>query len=232
MDVGRHRHIHHLRVRQLEVVHQVDIFVDGFHPETWIEVLLFADGRNRVALVVVRRVDERLVRQLQELVEDRVILLARVAVLEIRAPGAADQERVTGKDPPPHVAAHQEGIGIVGMAGRIEHVEAETLDRHPVALRNPHGNDVGRRLLAHHGDAMGLVAQRPEPGDVIGMEMGIDRLDQPEVEFADELQVTLDLFQYRIDDQRLAALAAGDQVGIGAGHAVEQLTEDHRRLLG
>ena len=37
------------------------------------------------------------------------------------------------------------------------------------------------------------------------------------------------LLQTGIDDQRLAAGAAGEQIGVGAGHAVEQLAEDHGR---
>ena len=107
------------------------------------------------------------------------------------------------------------------------HVERNPLDRELVALGEPHRDDVRLGLLAHHGDAMGAVAQRAEPGDVVGVQMRVDRLDQPEIELADELEVTVDLFQHRIDDQRLAAAPAGEQVGVGAGYAVEQLAEDH-----
>ncbi len=68
---------------------------------------------------------------------------------------------------------------------------------------------------------MGAVAQRAQPRDVVGVQMGIDRLDQLEVELADQLQIAVDLLQHRIDDHRLAAGAAGEQIGIGAGDAVE-----------
>ena len=57
----------------------------------------------------------------------------------------------------------------------------------------------------------------------------VDRLDQLEVELVDELEVAVDLLQHRIDDQRLAAAPAGEQIGVGAGHAVEELAEDHGR---
>ena len=63
---------------------------------------------------------------------------------------------------------------------------------------------------------------------MVGMQMGVHRLDQPEVEFLHQLQVAVHLFQHRVDDQRLAAAAAGEQVAVGAGYAVEQLPEDHR----
>jgi hypothetical protein len=74
---------------------------------------------------------------------------------------------------------------------------------------------------------MGAVAQRAKAGDVVGMQMRVDRLDQLDVELAQELEVAVDLFQYRVDDQRLAAGPAGEQVGIGARYAVEKLAEDH-----
>ena len=47
-----------------------------------------------------------------------------------------------------------------------------------LAVGEPHRHDVGLGLLAHHGDAVGAVAQRAEAGDVVGVQMGVDRLDQ------------------------------------------------------
>src|SRR5207344_267202 len=64
----------------------------------------------------------------------------------------------------------------------------------------------------------------------VGMQMGIDGLDQLKVELFDELDVAVDLLQHRIDDQRLAAVPAGQQVGVGAGYAVEKLAKDHNVL--
>src|SRR5438132_903933 len=69
---------------------------------------------------------------------------------------------------------------------------------------------------------MGAVAQRPEAGEVIGVEMRIDSLHQLEVELADELDVTVDLLQHRIDDQRLAAAPTGDEPGVEIGAACDK----------
>ena len=66
---------------------------------------------------------------------------------------------------------------------------------------------------------------------MVGVQMGVDGLDQLEVELADELQIAVDPLQHRIDDQRLAAVPAGDEIGVGAGGRVEQLAEDHGRFL-
>jgi hypothetical protein len=56
----------------------------------------------------------------------------------------------------------------------------------------------------------------PSPGHVIGVQMRVDGLDQLQVELAHQLQIALDALQDRIDDQRLATMAAGEQVGVGA----------------
>ncbi len=77
---------------------------------------------------------------------------------------------------------------------------------------------------------MGAVAQRAQSGDVVGVQMRVDGLYQLEFELAHELQIAVDLLQHRIDDQRLAAMPAGNEIGVGAGNAVEELAEYHRRL--
>jgi hypothetical protein len=69
---------------------------------------------------------------------------------------------------------------------RVKHVEAQPLDLDAVAFRHAHGDDVGVRLLAHHRDAMGAVAQRTQSGDVVGVQMRVDGLYQFEFELAHE----------------------------------------------
>ena len=86
------------------------------------------------------------------------------------------------------------------------------------------------RLLAHHRDAMGAVAQRPQSGDVIGVQMRVDGLDQLEIKLAHQLEIALDLLQNRIDDQSFAAMPTGDEISVSSGNAVEELAEYHWRL--
>src|SRR5262249_59496084 len=71
------------------------------------------------------------------------------------------------------------------------------------------------------------VGRRAQAGEMVGMKVRVHRLDQLEVELADELDVTVDLLQHWIDDQRLAPAPAGDEVGVSAGHAVEELAKNH-----
>ena len=63
---------------------------------------------------------------------------------------------------------------------------------------------------------------------MIGVQMGIDGLNQLEIKFVHELEVTVDFLQYGIDDQRLAPAPARKEVGVGARDAVKELAEDHR----
>src|ERR1700733_389452 len=53
--VRRDRDVHHLRVGQVQVVHQCDVFVYRFDLQAGIVALLLTDRANRVAFVVVRR---------------------------------------------------------------------------------------------------------------------------------------------------------------------------------
>ena len=169
--------------------------------------------------------DERVFRQAQEALQ-ALVLGARVAVLEVGAAGAADEQRVAGED----AVAEVEAVGIVGVAGGVEHIEAQALDRQLVAVGDPHRHHVDVALFPHHRHAAGAVAQRAQASDVVGVQMGVDRLDEPEIELLHQLEVAVDLLEHRIDDERFAAAAAGEHVAIGARNAVEQLPEDHRCL--
>ena len=180
--------------------------------EARIEGALLANGAHRVALIVVRRIDQRLVGQLQKASEQRLVLRARIAVLEIRASGAADQQRIAGE----HAVGQKIAVGIVGVARRIGDVEGQAFDADAVAVGDADRHDVGLGLLAHDGDAFRALAERLEPGDVVGVQMRVDGLDQAQVELAQELDVAVDALEHGIDDQRLAAMPAREQIGVGA----------------
>ena len=99
--------------------------------------------------------------------------------MEVGPAGAANEQRIAGE----HPVRHDETVGIVGVTGRIHDIKRKPLDRELVAVAKPHRDHVGLGLFAHHGDAMGAVAQRPKAGDVVGVQVRVHRLDQLEVEF-------------------------------------------------
>ena len=181
-------------------------------------------GADRVALVIVAGVDQRLVGQREKLVEERVVLLERVAVLEVGAAGAPDQQRIAGKD----AVLHREAVGLGGVARRVQRAQADALDLDRIAVADAHRDHVDRRLPAHHGDALGPVAEFRHAADVVGMDVGIHDLGEGEPELVEQRKVALNLLLNGVDDERLAARAAAQQVGVGArGHVIE-LAKDHR----
>jgi len=74
---------------------------------------------------------------------------------------------------------------------------------------------------------MSMIAQRAQTRNVICVQVSIDRFDQFQVEFLHQMQITIDLLQHGIDDQRFPACPACEQIGIGAGRLIKELTEDH-----
>jgi len=163
----------------------------------------------------------------EQAIEYRLVLLARVSVLEVGTAGAADQQRIACEN----AIRHDEAIGVVGVPRGIDGFERQSLDRQFVAVRQTHRDDVGLGLLAHYRDAMRMIAQRTEPGNMVGMQMRVDGFHELEIKFVNKVQIAVDLFEYRIDDQGLAARTAREQVGIGAGHLVEKLTENHLKIV-
>jgi len=62
---------------------------------------------------------------------------------------------------------------------------------------------------------VGTVAQLTQACDVIGMQVGVHCLDKLEIELAQQLAIAVDLLQHGIEDQRLAAGAAGQDIAVG-----------------
>ena len=107
------------------------------------------------------------------------------------------------------------------MARGVHDIERYILYLDHVAVVDAHGDPVDLRLPAHHGDAAGGVPERAQAGDVVGVDMGVDGLDQRQVQLLQQFQVTVHLFDDGVDDQRFTTGTAGQQIGIGARNAVE-----------
>ena len=63
------------------------------------------------------------------------------------------------------------------------------------------------------------------PGQVIGVDMGIDAVGERETELLQQRCVTLRRVQHRVDQGGLAGVRTTDQVGVGTRVRLEQLSE-------
>ena len=71
-----------------------------------------------------------------------------------------------------------------------------------------------------------LLLQQPRTGDVIGVHVRFERGNERELELAQQRSVATRLFEYRIDENGLAAARIAEQIGVGRGLRIEQLAED------
>ena len=116
---------------------------------------------------------------------------------------------------------------IVGMAGREERSKPQLAHRDRRSFGDGEIDQLGP---AGGGEAGFRPAERPKaarPRYVVGMDMGFERACEPEAQAVDDVEIALDRLQNGIDQHRLARLLAADQIGVGRGSRLEQLTEDH-----
>jgi hypothetical protein len=71
------------------------------------------------------------------------------------------------------------------------------------------------------------VSQSAEAGNMIGVQMRIDCFDELKIQLLQELDISVNLFEHRIDDECLPTPPAGKEIAVGAGNAIEHLSEDH-----
>ena len=111
------------------------------------------------------------------------------------------------------------------MAGRGAHHQAAAAEDDDIV---GHQKAVGAERAArrrNHDPAAGALLQQPGAGHVIGVDMGFEGRDQRQTQLADQRHVAPDLLEHRVDQHRLAARPITQQIGVGRGLRVEQLTE-------
>src|ERR1041385_142612 len=91
--VRRNGEIHFGRARRASLVHDLDKgrLVDR-EIQAFVELLLFADGRGHPAVIIVAGIDDRVVRQREEFLPDRVEERLRGAALKIGAAVAPNEQ--------------------------------------------------------------------------------------------------------------------------------------------
>jgi hypothetical protein len=132
-------------------------------------------------------------------------------VLEVRASGAADEHGIASK----YSVGQHETVGIAGVSRRVQDFQTDAVDVDGVAVVDAHGNLIDLSGASHHRNTVGAVTQGAERRDVVGMDVCVDRFDQLQVHFVEELHVAIHLLKDGIYDQRFAADLVRQQVGVG-----------------
>ncbi len=224
-QVGRHRFVDLLGMRQIEVLHVADIVaLADLAAEPRIELLLLGDAGGGEAAIVVRRVEQAALGQGEDARPHGAIQSARVALLEIGAARAADHDAVAGEG---HALVIEHvGNAAAGMAGRGADLERTAAKLDTLAVGQQAIGARGARCRREGDAAAELLLEQPGAGHMVGMDMGVERPFELQAEFADQRGVTADLLEHRIDQQRLARRRAAQQVGVSRRGRIEELAED------
>mmetsp|Transcript_145922 Transcript_145922/g.406484 ORF Transcript_145922/g.406484 Transcript_145922/m.406484 type:complete len:240 (-) Transcript_145922:2080-2799(-) len=213
--VGRHSNVHQLRIRQVQLAHELHKLIPALG-EPWVELPLLADRGQVPALVVMPRVDPGGIREAEEAGVHHVVELAGVPLLEVRPPASADQQRVPceGSERLPGAFEH-EGHATVGVTRGGQGVQGVPANGHLVTVPQL---DVCSRpggFRDYGPDSRPQLLDCRAGSDVICMAMGIHHVLQFEAKLAEEREVPPLHAQDRIDQDRLVARCAADKVREG-----------------
>ncbi len=230
-EVGRHRLVHALGTWQVEGVHDGHKLVPRLACHPGVVRLFPADGRLRLAFVVVAGPDRGAVGQREQDLGQAAVQVFGAARLEVAAAAAVDEQGVAREHVVlvPHRPQVTHAAG--GVARRVQGTDVLLAKHQLVAVLQLHrrGGDAtpcGRRRFGtcEFGQLAGA-------GDVVGVGVGFHRPGQLQAVVFQAGQIALDLLVHRVDDQRLARGGIEQHVGVGAGSGVEQLNGFHGRFL-
>jgi hypothetical protein len=108
-------------------------------------------------------------------------------------------------------------------------VNAERLgaEADDVAVTHHHVRAFRARLGSDHDAAAEPLLQEPRRGDVVGVDVGLERVEEPEAELVDQCGVARDLLEDAVDEDRLARGLVGEEIRPRRRLRVEELTEEH-----
>ena len=145
-------------------------------------------------------------------------------MLEVGAPAAANQQAVAGEG---HAfIVHHVGDASLGVTRRGANLQVAAAELDAVAVREIAVGS-GSAARRTEGDrAAAALLEKPRPGDVIGVHVRVERRNEFDVELLDQRGVALRLLEDRVDQDRLAAAAIGQQIRVRRRLRIEKLAED------
>lgn len=198
-----------------------ELFQSGVYFDAGIVQLLFSDSAHHVPGVVVPWVDSGLVRQGIDLILDGVVEFLGRSLLEVRATGFADQERISGKY---HILDNQTDTSVC-MPGSREDLYGNIPDRDNVSVIRKDIRFRNGSTGSHDDSGSGFLAEESASGDVVRMNVGIEYMRERESELRYNLDVPLDLIPDWVYDECLSGFWVSDDIGIGPGFLVEKLAK-------
>lgn len=226
--IGRDREIEFLRVRQVQLVHQLhEVFLAAVVLEAGISRLLLTHGGHEASVVVVRRIDQGLVGEGEKLVVDRAVQGGGVPHLEVGPPAGVDQQRIAGEQPGSARGMEQEGVMGVGVPRRKQRMDLKSPDTERFAFTNP---DIPARQVVHCSPCDLAVGDRLElesPAHVIGMDVRLQGISEFQAHLVQDFDVPVHRLHHRVDKHGLAGLRTAEQIGVCERFRFEQLPENH-----
>jgi hypothetical protein len=124
---------------EYRVVHESDLRRPFGDLETRIVALLLADAAHGHAVIVMRGVDQRPFRQLQQASKQAVILGTAIPVLEIGTTSATDKRRVAGQ----HTVWQHEAVPAIRVARCIDRLVIDIIQVERLAIAKAGTQTVG-----------------------------------------------------------------------------------------
>ena len=206
-QVGRHRDVDLLRMRQAQVVHVADeVGLADVAAQPRVEAALLVDAGDGQSAIVVGRIEQARRRQRQDLPCTERYIACGVALLEVGAAAAADQQAIAGEGHA-FVIEHV-GDAAMRVARRGAHFQLALAERtwSPCASKR---SAPAAPLVADSSDvAAELALEQPRAGDVIGVDVGLERRDELQPQLLDQRRIAPRLLEHRVDQHRLRALPA------------------------
>lgn len=110
--------------------------------------------------------------------------------------------------------------------GREDHQLFAAEAQH-VAIPHEHVRALRTRGFGEHDATAEPLAGEPRARHVVGVDVGLQRVQEPQAELANERCVAHVLLVHRVDEHRLTACFVGEQISVRRGAEVEELPEEH-----
>ena len=151
--------------------------------------------------------DFDIVLQLQQPLYARVLRECTLVTTEIRPAHVADEQRVTTqhhrRDRTANRVGHHERDRLRPMARRVDHVYADLSKVHILGVVQRMERKIDLRVHVQHQLGAGRRGQRAVTGDVVGVQVRVDDVDDAILALFGQVQVRLDV-ALRIDDRGLS----------------------------